>query len=61
MGGQIIDTTLVAAPKQPNTDGEKAAIKAGEIPEEWKDQPSRLCQKDRDARWTVKFARAKPK
>ena len=32
MGGQIIDATLVAAPKQPNTDGEKAAIKAGEIP-----------------------------
>jgi transposase, IS5 family len=61
MGGQIIDATLVAAPKQRNTDGEKAALKAGEIPEEWKDQPARLRQKDRDARWTVKFAKAKPK
>ena len=61
MGGQIIDATLVAAPKQRNTDGEKAAIKAGEIPEEWKDKPARLRQKDRDARWTVKFAKAKPK
>jgi hypothetical protein len=61
MGGQIIDATLVAAPKQRNTDGEKAAIKAGEIPEEWQDKPARLRQKDRDARWTVKFAKAKPK
>ncbi len=42
MGGQIIDATLVAAPKQRNTDGEKAAVKAGEIPEEWKDQPASL-------------------
>jgi transposase len=46
MGGQIIDATLVAAPKQRNTDGEKAAIKAGEVPEEWKDKPARLRQKE---------------
>jgi hypothetical protein len=44
-----------------HTDGEKAAIKAGEIPKEWQDKPARLRQKDRDARWTVKFAKAKPK
>jgi IS5 family transposase len=61
MGGQIIDATLVAAPKQRNTDGEKAAIKAGEVPREWQDKQSKLRQKDRDARWTVKFAKAKPK
>lgn len=61
MGGQIIDATLVAAPRQHNTDGEKSAIKAGEIPEGWKDQPAKLRQKDRDARWTVKFSKAKPK
>jgi len=61
MGGQIIDATLVAAPKQRNTEAEKAAIKAGEVPEEWKDKPARLRQKDRDARWTVKFSKAKPK
>lgn len=61
MGGQIIDATLVAAPKQRNTDGEKAAIKAGEIPQDWKDKPAKLRQKDRDARWTVKFSKAKPK
>ena len=61
MGGQIIDATLVAAPKQRNTDGEKAAIKEGRIPEAWKDKPAKLRQKDRDARWTVKFAKARPK
>lgn len=61
MGGQIIDATLVAAPRQRNSDGEKSAIKAGEIPEAWKDKPAKLRQKDRDARWTVKFSKAKPR
>ncbi len=32
MSGQIIDASLVAAPRQRNTEAEKAAIKAGEIP-----------------------------
>jgi transposase, IS5 family len=59
--GQIIDATLVAAPRQRNTDDEKSAIKTGEIPEAWKDKPAKLRQKDRDARRTVKFSKAKPK
>jgi IS5 family transposase len=59
MGGQIVDATIVAAPKQRNTDAEKAAIKAGKIPDEWKHKPAKLRQKDRDARWTVKFSKAK--
>jgi IS5 family transposase len=29
MGGQIVDATLVAAPKQRNTAGEKEAVRAG--------------------------------
>jgi hypothetical protein len=29
MGGQIVDATLIAAPKQRNTQDEKDAIKAG--------------------------------
>jgi IS5 family transposase len=60
MGGQIVDATIVAAPRQRNTGEEKAAIRAGEVPEEWKARPARLRQKDRDARWTVKFSKAKP-
>ena len=51
MGGQIVDATIVAAPKQRNSDGEKADIKAGKVPESWKDRPAKLAQKDRDARW----------
>ena len=60
MGGQIVDASIIAAPKQRNTDGEKAEIKAGRIPEAWKDKPAKLAQKDRDARWTVKWSKAKP-
>ena len=59
MGGQIVDATVVAAPKQRNTDDEKADIKAGTIPDAWKGKPAKLRQKDRDARWTVKFSKAK--
>ena len=61
MGGQIVDASIVAAPKQRNTAAEKAAIKAGQIPEGWAARPAKLRQKDRDARWTVKFSKAKPK
>lgn len=58
-GGQIVDATLIQAPRQHNSQDEKAAIKAGEIPECWKDKPAKLAQKDRDARWTVKYSKAK--
>ena len=58
-GGQIVDATIIQAPKQHNSQEEKDAIKAGEIPAEWKDKPAMLAQKDRDARWTVKYSKAK--
>lgn len=59
MSGQIVDASLIAAPKQRNADDEKKAIKEGRIPDEWKDKPAKLRQKDRDARWAVKFSKAK--
>ena len=59
MSGQIVDASLVSAPKQRNTDGEKKAIKEGRIPEEWKADPAKLRQKDRDARWTLVFGKAR--
>jgi transposase, IS5 family len=59
MGGQIIDAAIVAAPKQRNTDEEKKAIKQDRIPDGWKDKPAKLRQKDRDARWTIKYTKAK--
>jgi len=61
MSGQIIDATIVAAPKQRNTDDEKKAIREGRIPDDWVDKPAKLAQKDRDARWTIKYTKAKPK
>mgnify|MGYP006288101299 CR=1 FL=1 len=59
MSGQIVDATLVPAPKQRNSEGEKKAIKEGRIPDGWAENPAKLRQKDRDARWTVKFSKAK--
>jgi transposase, IS5 family len=60
MSGQIIDASIVTAPKQRNTDGEKRDVKQGRIPPAWANKPAKLRQKDRDARWTVKYTKAKP-
>lgn len=59
MSGQLIDATVVAAPKQRNTEEEKTQIRKGVIPEAWRAKPAKLRQKDRDARWTVKYTKAK--
>jgi transposase, IS5 family len=50
--GQIVDASIVAAPRQRNSREENRQIKAGEIPEDWSEQKKR--QKDTDARWTKK-------
>jgi len=56
MSGQIVDASLVPAPKQRNTDAEKEAIKAGKTAREiWPDEPNKAAQKDTDARWTLKI------
>jgi hypothetical protein len=61
MSGQIVDATLVVAPRQRNTDAEKARIKAGESADKiWPEKPAKARQKDVDARWTVKHSKAKP-
>jgi len=52
--GQIIDASIVAAPRQRNTREENETIKNGEEPEAWAEQPSKQRQKDVDARWTQK-------
>lgn len=57
MSGQIVDASIVAAPRQRNTEAEKAAIREGRIPEDWQDKPAKLAQKDRDGRWTLKRGR----
>lgn len=59
MSGQIVDASLVSAPRQRNTAEEKAEIKAGRVPQGWKDRPAKPRQKDRDARWTLVFGKAR--
>ena len=61
MSGQIVDASLIVAPRQRNTEDETKAIKEGRIPDQWKAKPTKLRHKDRDARLTVKFTKAKPK
>jgi IS5 family transposase len=53
-GGQIVDATIVSAPKQRNTREENEAIKQGKTPEAWEQKPAKNAQKDKDARWTKK-------
>lgn len=59
MGGQIVDASIIQAPRQRMTKAEKETIKAGQIPEAWKDKSTKLAQKDRDARWMVKYSKSK--
>ncbi|PWC26791.1 IS5 family transposase [Teichococcus aestuarii] len=59
MGGQIIDATIIAAPRQKLTLEEKATIREGGTPEGW--SRAKRAQKDQDARWTLKRGRTKPK
>lgn len=54
--GQIVDASIVAAPKQRNSREENAQIKAGEPPEKWS-KPKRR-QKDVQARWTKKHGKS---
>jgi len=54
--GSIIDASFVEIPRQRNSREENATIKEGKIPEDWKDDPAKLRQKDTDARWTKKNA-----
>ena len=51
MSGQIIDASIIAAPKQRNTDGEKHDIKQGRIPPAWADKPAKLPEKG--PRWAL--------
>src|SRR5438067_13769309 len=57
-GGQIIDATIVAVPRQRNTREENEAIKRGETPDDWEKKPAKNRQKDKDARWTKKHGKS---
>jgi IS5 family transposase len=57
-GGQIVDATIVAVPRQRNTREENEAIKRGQTPEDWENKPAKNRQKDKDARWTKKHGKS---
>lgn len=50
--GQIVDASIVAAPKQRNSRDENKTIKNGAIPDNWSNNKKQ--QKDTDARWVKK-------
>lgn len=52
--GCIVDATFVEVPRQRNSRAENAAIKAGEVPAAWAEDPKKLAHKDLEARWTQK-------
>jgi hypothetical protein len=55
-GGQIIDATLVLAPKQHVSREERELIDEGAMPADWK--PAKRRQKDTDATWTKKHGKS---
>ena len=59
MGGQIADATIVPAPKQRLKDEEKAQIKEGKSADDIWDNPHKARHKDTDARWSIKYSKAK--
>jgi transposase, IS5 family len=47
--GQIIDATIVSAPKQHNSREDNETVKEGKTPKDWKSKPAKNRQKDKDA------------
>lgn len=54
--GQIIDATLVPAPRQHNSRGDKEVIEQDAMPADWK--PAKRRQKDLYATWTKKHGKS---
>ena len=48
--GKIVDASFIEIPRQRNSRQENEDIKAGTIPAAFTDKPTRLAQKDTDAR-----------
>jgi transposase, IS5 family len=60
MSGPLVDSTLIAAPKQRNSDEEKRQVKDGKSAAQiWPENPAKARQKDTSARWTVQFGKAR--
>jgi IS5 family transposase len=58
MSGQIVDATVVEARRPRLTEGERAMVKGGVVPEAW--SPAKRAQMDTDGRWTITRGRHRP-
>jgi IS5 family transposase len=52
--GTIVDARIIEVPKQRNSCDEHGQLRNDEVPEDWKDNPNKLSQKDIDASWLNK-------
>jgi IS5 family transposase len=57
-GGQMVDATIVAVPRQRNSREENEQVKSGKTPQEWEKKPAKNRQKDKNARWTKKHGKS---
>ena len=55
-GGQMVDASIVQAPKQSLNKEEKAIVAENAMPADW--SPAKRRQKDTDARWTKKHGKS---
>ena len=55
-GSQTIDASIVEAPRQSLSKGEKAIVSESAMPADW--MPAKRRQKDMDARWTKKHGKS---
>lgn len=51
--GKMVDASIVEVPIQRNSRDENQQLNAGDIPEDWKEKPDKLRQKDVDAKWVT--------
>jgi len=51
--GQMVDASIIEVPIQRNSREENQQLKEGHIPEDWKENPNKLHQKDVDAKWVT--------
>lgn len=51
--GKMIDASIVEVPIQRNSRQENQQLNSGTIPDDWKETPNKLRQKDIDAKWVT--------
>lgn len=51
--GKMVDASIVEVPIQRNSRDENQQLNEGTTPEDWKDNPDKLRQKDVDAKWVT--------